>query len=274
MCSAPGREQPQPARSTAIFPSDTTADYGNLTSSDHSIGVGGTGTVSGYYFNPNFLSFNATPYYDQARDNSTSRSISDSSGVTSQVQLFSGSHFPASISYSKSYNSEGSFNVPGSANFTTHGNSDSLGLGWSEHLEGLPSLSVAFQKTGSQNSIYGSDQSATSSGHSLNFNSSYHLAGFNLGAAYYLGGSSSQVPQLLAGGQQVTSTSATDNGYTFTASHRLPWNGSVFADYGSSTVDTELPGYALELYGGQFQQRRSVPANPEAWNVDGDDVLQ
>ena len=39
-------------------------DYGNLTSSDHSIGVGGTGTVAGYYFNPNFLTFNATPYYN------------------------------------------------------------------------------------------------------------------------------------------------------------------------------------------------------------------
>ena len=218
------------------------ADYGNLTSSDHSFGLGGTGAVSGYYFNPNFLSFNATPYYDQARDNSGSLSISDSSGVTSQAQLFGGSPFPASISYSKAYNSEGSFDVPGAANFTTHGNSDSLGLGWSEHLVGLPSFSVAFQKTGSQSSIYGSDVSATSTGHSLNFNTSYQLAGFGLGAAYYLGGSSSEVPQLLAGGQQLTSTSATDNGYTFTASHRLPWNGSGFADYGSSTVDLTYLG--------------------------------
>ena len=106
----------------------------------------------------------------------------------------------------------------------------------------MPSLSVAFQKTASQNSIFGSDQSATSSGHSLNFNSSYNWTGFNLGAAYYLGGSSSEYPQLLAGGPQVTSTSATDHGYSFTTSHRLPWSGSVYADYGSSTVDTSYLG--------------------------------
>jgi hypothetical protein len=233
------------------------ADYGNLTSSDHSIGVGGAGTVSGSYYNPNFLSFSATPYYGQARDSSGSLSLSNSSGVTSQAQLFSGSPFPASITFSKAYDSEGSFDVPGSANYTTHGNSDSLGLGWSEHLPGLPSFSAAFQKTGSQSSIYGSDQSATSSGHALNFNTSYTLAGFGLGSSYYLGGSSSEIPQFLAGGQQLTSTSATDHGYTFTASHRLPWNGSVFADYGSSTVDLTYLGTHANYTVGNFNSAAS-----------------
>ena len=227
-------------------------NYGNVTSSDHSIGVGFTGTLAGYYFNPNFLSFSATPYYNQARDSSGSLSISNSSGVTSQVQLFSGSQFPAQISYSKSYNSEGSFDVPGSANYTTHGNSDSLGLGWSERLVGLPSLSVSFQKTGSHNSIYGSDQSATSTGHSLNFNTNYHLAGFGLGASYYLGESSSEIPQLLVGGQQVTSTTAKDNGYTFAASHRLPWSGAIFANYSSSTVDLDYLGTHSNYTVGNF----------------------
>ena len=51
--------------------------------------------ITGYYYNPNFLSFNATPYYNQARDNSTSNSLSDSSGIDQpgpafQWQPFSG----------------------------------------------------------------------------------------------------------------------------------------------------------------------------------------
>jgi hypothetical protein len=232
-------------------------DYGNLTSSDHSIGVGGTGTISGYYYNPNFLNFTATPYYSQARDNSSSLSLSDSSGFTSQVQLFGGSRFPASISYSKSYNTSGSLDVPGLANFTTHGNSDSLGLSWAARLSGLPSLSVSFQKTGSQNSIFGSDKDATSSGQSFNLNTSYNWAGFNLGGAFYLGSSSSEYPQLLAGGPQVTSTSATDHGYTFTTSHRLPWNGSVYANYNNSTVDTSYLSTSSTYTVGNFNAAAS-----------------
>ncbi len=234
------------------------ASYGNMTTSDHSFGGGGTGTLSGYYYNPNFLSFTATPYYNQARDSSGSLSISNSSGVTSQAQLFSGSRYPVSISYSKSYNSEGSYDVPGLANYTSHGNSDSLGLGWAEHIAGWPSLSVAFQKTGSQNSIYGSDQSATSSGHSLNFSSNYRLAGFGLGASYYLGASSSEVPELLVGGEQVTSTSANDHGYTFSASHRLPWNGSVSSSYNSSTVNIDYLGTHSSYTVGNFNSAATL----------------
>ncbi len=32
-------------------------DYGNLIPSDHSMTFGGTGTLSGFYYNPNFLSY-------------------------------------------------------------------------------------------------------------------------------------------------------------------------------------------------------------------------
>ena len=216
------------------------ADFGNLTSSDHGIGVGGAGDLSGYYFNPNFLSFSASPYYNIARDNSTSFSTANASGVSSQVSLFGGSNFPGSISYSNSFNSQGSFDIPGSANFTTHGNSQGVGISWSARLHGLPSLSVGYQRSASTDSIYGTSQSASSSSHSLSVNSSYSWLGFNMGGAIYFGGSSSQFPELFTGGTMSASSLATNHGYTFTASHHLPWNGSSFVNYSSSTSDSSF----------------------------------
>ena len=238
-------------------------DYGNQTSSDHSIGLGGTGTASGYYYSPNFLAFSATPYYNQARDNSSYRSISDASGVDAQTTLFGGSNFPGSISYSKSYNSEGNYAVPGLANYTTNGSSDTFGISWSEHVPHLPTLSASFQTSGGHNSIYGTGLTADSSSHSFNLNSSYNWKGFGLGASYYTGASNSQFPEILAGEQQVSSTDSTDHGYTFTASHKLPWNGSAFCNYSNQSVNTSYRGRKRELFGGHLQRRGIVPANPE-----------
>jgi len=107
-----------------------TADYGNLNTSDHGITAGGTADLSGSYYSPNFLSFHIQPFYNQSRVNSNFQSISDSSGVTASAGIFSGSHFPGSVSYSKTYNSEGNFALPGVANYTTHGNGDVFSAGW------------------------------------------------------------------------------------------------------------------------------------------------
>ncbi len=213
-------------------------DYGNLTSSDHSLGVGATGAIAGYYFNPNFLSFNANPYYNQSRDNSTSFATSNSSGVDSSVAIFSGSHFPGNFNYSNSFNSSGSFDVPGMANFTTHGSSESYGINWAERLPSLPKLSVSFSKTGGENSIFGEIKTDTTSAHNFNLNGSYSVLGFGLNASYYIGASSSEFPNLFTSQTETTSTRATDHGYSLTASRGLFWNGSMFSSFTSSTAHT------------------------------------
>ena len=77
-------------------------DFGNQgMPSDHGLSFGGTGTLSGYYYNPNFLSYGISPYVNQARDNSTYQSISDSSGVNITSSIFAGSKFPGSITYAR-----------------------------------------------------------------------------------------------------------------------------------------------------------------------------
>lgn len=218
------------------------ADYANLFSSSHSLSGSATGTLSGSYYNPNFLSFSVSPYYGQSRANSNYQSVFDSSGVSASTSIFSGSHFPGSISYSKSYNSEGNFGVPGVANYTTRGNSDTFGINWSESLPDEPSLSVGFQKGSNQYSIFGTNQNGTSSFDSVNLHSGYLFHGFGLGAFYDEGGSHSLVPQLLGTQAQPEKLNSSNSGYGFNVSHVLPMRGGFSSSFTHSSFDTGVPG--------------------------------
>ena len=221
------------------------ADYGNQINSSHGLSVGGSATASGYYYNPNFISFNLSPYYDQSRANSNFQSISDSSGVNFSSSIFSGSHFPGSISYAKAYNSEGQFAVPGLPNFTTHGNSDTFGINWSEFVPGLPTLTASFQTGSNQYSVYGANSNGNSNFHSFSLNSNYSIAGFNLGASYQTGVSNSVVPQVFQGEQ--TGTITTDNsGFGVNVSHRLPMQGEFTTNFYRSNIDTDYFGYSYK----------------------------
>jgi hypothetical protein len=218
-----------------------TADYGNMTASDHSWTMGGAATFSGSFYNPNFLSFNVGLYLNQSRANSDFQSISDASGVNATVNIFGGSHFPGSLTYSKAYNSEGNYDVPGLANYVTHGNSDTFGINWSENLPDAPSLSVGFQTGNSQYSVYGTNDEGNNAFHSLNLHSSYRLAGFNMGAYYSAGGGHSVIPQVVAGDQS-TETHSDNTAYGFNATHLLPLQGSVSAAINRSSWDSSYLG--------------------------------
>lgn len=221
------------------------ADYGNDIQSSHGLDLGGSATASGYYYSPNFVSFNLAPYYGQSRANSNSQSISDSSGVNFLSSIFSGSHFPGQVSYAAAYNSEGQFAVPGFPNYTTHGNSDTFGIAWSEFVPGLPTLTASFQRGSNQYSVYGAPDNGNSTFHSLNLSSNYSIAGFNLGDSYNNGASNSLIPAVFQGEQ--TGTITTDNsGFGFNVSHRLPLNGSFSTGFYRSNIDTDYLGYTYQ----------------------------
>ena len=93
--------------------------FGNQVPSTGNLNFGGTANVKGYYYDPKFLSFNASPYYSQSRLNSNYDSVFDSSGITASAQFFSGSHTPGSFSYSRSYNREGQFGLPDAGTYRT-----------------------------------------------------------------------------------------------------------------------------------------------------------
>lgn len=226
---------------SGIISTGYTADYGNQTSSDHNWTVGGSTNLSGFFYNPNFLSYNASLYLNQSRANSDFQSISNASGVSVGANIFAGSHFPGSVGYSKAYDSEGAYAVPGIANYVTHGNSDAFGVNWSENLPNVPSFSAGFQTGSSQYSVYGTNDEGNNSFHSLNLHSSYRLTGFNMGAYYFSGGGHSLLPQLVAG-QDNTETHSDSSAYGFNISHRLPMNGSWAAAINRSNFEDEYAG--------------------------------
>ena len=218
-----------------------TADYGNTTSSDHGWTAGGVANYSGSFHSPNFLSFNASAYLNQSRANSDFQSISDASGVTASANIFGGSRFPGAISYSKAIDSEGSYAVPGVANYVTHGNSDAFGINWSENLPDLPTFAAGFLMGNSQYSVYGTNDNGTNAFHSLNFHSSYSLDGFNMGAYYGLGGGHSLIPEVVSGAQD-TETHQDNSDYGFNVSHRLPLRGTVSGAINRSNWDSDYQG--------------------------------
>ena len=217
------------------------ATYGNMTGSTHGWTVGGSGTFAGSYYSPKFISYSISPYLNQSRANSDFQSISDASGVNASVALFSGSAFPGSISYSKSYNSEGNYGIPGLTNFVTHGNSDTFGLNWSENLLNKPSFSAGYQTGSSNYSVYGTNDQGKNSYHSVNLHSGYRWTGFNVGAYYTNGGGHSEIPQIVAGA--ITKTQSNTNALGVTVTHALPLQGSATAGFNRSSWNTDYLGY-------------------------------
>jgi len=209
--------------------------------SGHGIGGGGNADLSGSYYNPNFLSFHLNPYYNQSRQNSSFQSISDSTGLNASASIFGGSHFPGYINYSKSYNSSGTFAVPGLADFTAHGNTDSFGIGWTEALPDKPLLSVGYQQGSSDYSLFGTNSDSTAHYRSFNAMAAHTLDGFRLNANYHHTSTETEFPQIFAG-QQVQKSDSGNDAYSFGASHHLPWNGSASANFSRADYDFNSAG--------------------------------
>lgn len=246
------------------------AEYGNETESDHTWAIAGAGTLTGSYYTPNFLSFNASYYLNQSRANSDFQSISNASGVNLSTSIFGGSRFPGSISYSKAFNSEGNYAVPGLPNYVTHGNSETFGINWNENLPDVPSFSAGYQQGTSQYTVYGVSDEGQNQFHSINLHSSYQLDGFNMGAYYLNGGSHSLIPNLVSTAGP-TETHSTDSGEGINVTHPLPFSGTVAGgvnrtDFSSNYLGLTSSG-TIDLYTGIVTihptQKVSVTANTE-----------
>jgi hypothetical protein len=217
------------------------AEYGNQTSSSHTWALAGAGSLSGSYYNPNFLSYNSSFYLNQSRANSDFQSISNASGVNVSTSIFGGSHFPGTISYSDAFDSEGNYAVPGLANYVTHGNSDSISVNWSEILPNVPSLSANYQRGSSQYTVYGINDEGRNTFDSVNLHSSYRLAGFSLGGYYTTGGSHSLVPALTSSDEPTEIQSSSD-ATGVSATHALPMHGSASAGFNRSSWSSAYLG--------------------------------
>jgi len=215
--------------------------FGNEQTSSHELGLNGSASLAGFYYNPDFLSFSVTPYYAENRANSDYRSVDNSSGVAFSSAIFSGSHFPGAVSYTRDYNSSGTFAIPGTPNLTTHGDAQNLGVSWGVNLPDLPTLSTFYNRSSSSASLYGTDTTSDSASQTFGLRSLYNLDGFQLSATYNHAGSHSELPAFLQ--TQAESSSSTSDGYSFGVSHKLPFNGGASAGYNHSDFSADSFGY-------------------------------
>lgn len=233
------------------------AGYTNEGASSHGVTFGGNGVLSGSYYSPSFLSFSVSPFDNQSRNNSTYQSISDSTGVTANASIFSGSHFPGYINFSKVYNGEGSYSIPDVASYKTNGNTQDFGVGWSANVPHLPSLSVGYQQGSSDYSVYGANSGSFSDFHSMFGNAVYMVAGFHLSAGLHHTNLDSKLPQLLQNSPPLDIHTDSTN-YTLNMNRSLGEHGNTWAsfsryDYGykfsgssnSMTTDVLTGGAAL-----------------------------
>lgn len=207
-----------------------TGDYGNSQFSDHGLGVNGDANLTGYYYNPNFLNFFVMPIYNRSQENSGNQSITDATSVTMGAGIFSGSHFPGSVSFGKTFNSTGNFGLPGIQGFTTHGDSSQFGIGWSELVPGLPPLTAQYYQTTSSSTIFGTDQENHAAARNFNLQSNYNLAGWMLTARFSDVYTRTELPSFISAGEYSVGDENSKT-LTFNASHRLPLQGSCSLNY-------------------------------------------
>jgi hypothetical protein len=233
---------------TGMLSGGYSADYSNIANSDHNNIGAGVADLSGSYYNPNFLGFNISPFYNQSRLNSEFQSITAASGVNGTAAIFSGSNFPGTISYSKVYNSTGNYAVPQLANlnsegiaqpasYSTNNDTDTLAINWGLNFGDWPRLNFSFINGGADYSLYGTNASGTTRFDTVSLTSSYKVAGFFLGGGFQHSGSNSLTPEVLVAAASDQSNSTT-NTLSFNAAHALPWHGGASAGVTRSTVDT------------------------------------
>src|SRR5579884_25111 len=222
-----------------------TADYGNVSVSDHGFTGGGTADLNGSYYSPNFINFHIQPYYNQARANSSFQSVTDATGVNASAALFSGSNFPGNISYSRSYNSEGTFGLPGVANYTTHGNGDVFSIGWSENIPDEPNVAVSFTEGNNNFSIFGINQESNSHFDTFTAASSYVLDGWRLNGNYHYTTNQVKVP-LIVPGEPPQESKSNDNQFGFGVSHSLPLNGTISGGASRAYTNSQFTGGSFD----------------------------
>jgi len=230
---------------SGILTAGYNGNYGDQVPSNHSLEYGGDATLSGSYYNPNFLNFTIAPYYNQSKANSSFQSLTDSSGVNANANFFTGTRFPGYVSYNYTRNNTGTFGLPGSPDFTTVGTGQGFGIGWSALLPEWPTFSVSYSQGGGSGNVFGTNEESKSSTRTLNLRSSYKKAGWLLNAQFTHQNISSDFPFFLGGEQGRNSSDFSGNNIGVNGAHNLPWNGSLSLSFNHSTYSGEF-GSALE----------------------------
>ncbi len=209
--------------------------------SSHGITFGGNGVLNGSFYSPSFLSFSVAPFSNESRNNSSYQSISNSTGVTTNATIFGGSHFPGYFNFSKVYNGEGNYSLPGTASYKTNGNTQTLGLGWSANVPDRPTLTVGYQQGSSDYSVYGASTGNFSNFHSVSAQSAYNVAGIHLSGGVHYSNIASKFPQL-AKNEPTIDTHSDSTSYSFNANRNFGNRGNAWTSVTRYNYQYRLPG--------------------------------
>lgn len=205
--------------------------------SDHSLGFSGYGTLTGNYYNPNFLNFDVDPFYNRAQSNSTFGSLTNTTGVTSNVSLFSGSHFPGTVSFNRLRNGTSQFGVPGSEiGLAQHTDTQGWGIGWSALLPDWPTLTANYSVNDNSNSILGADGTNDETDHMLNVLSTYMWKGYRMTGQYIHRNTDAEFTEVINGLNPVHTTSSS-NDFGATIQHPLPFAGTFGVSWNHLAYD-------------------------------------
>ncbi len=207
---------------------------GDQIQSSHGFTLGADAQLSGDYYNPNFLNFTVTPYYNRSTTDSSFQSLTSASGVDADVNLFTGSKYPGYVSYHYARNTTGNFGLLGTPSFTAIGNGQGFGIGWSILEPNWPTFSVSYSQGNGSGNIFGTNEESTASTKTLNLRSSYHVAGWNLNTYYTHLGIHSDIPFFLSGDSGNDINDASGNSIGINGSHALPLHGSIALSYDHS----------------------------------------
>lgn len=209
--------------------------------SGHGTSLNGDAVLQGYYYNPKFLNFFVDPIYNRSQANSGQGSITAATSVNAGANLFSGSHFPGSVSFSEGFDSSGNYGFGTTPGLTTTGNSHGFGIGWAELIPGAPPLSVQYSQNASSSSIFGTDQEDHVGTKVLNMFSNYKIDGWYMGARFTDNWTHTELPAVVTGEESVTGDT-NGKSFGFNANHRLPLRGSFGGSYTWSDFSGESEG--------------------------------
>lgn len=213
--------------------------FGNQAPSLGTLNVGGAANLKGYYYDPKFLSFTASPYYNQSRLNSNYNSVFDASGVTASAQLFTGSHTPGSVSYSWAYNQEGQVGLPDGVTYRTNGSGQSLGLGWGVAFPSYPSFDVGYSFGSSSSHILGTDVIGDNDYHTLTLGSGYEFKGFLLSATFLDNHLNEDLPDAVDP-SQIFKVDTTQRSTQVNVAHRIMFNGNAHGSFNRTEYTSDF----------------------------------
>lgn len=217
-----------------------TGTFGDDSGSNHGQGLLFDFDGRGYYFAPQFLSFDFHPYFNRNQTNSSSQSIFRNSGVGASASIFGGSRFPGSITWGKDFSNSSSFTLVGVPTITSDGSSQNFGVSWSALLPKWPQITASFAKSSSVAS-FESVGDSKSAGTSLNLAASYRLWSWDVQGGMSRNTANFDSPKFLTGAAFTGDSSGMS--YYATTGHSLPLRGSFSVGWGHSTSDSSA-GYS------------------------------